>query len=515
MAFNPPYAPYDPTDKSGFSYETVVKRWPIILTGIIDHLYSVNHELSTGSSTPDAQEKIEEAKAVIGKLGALKYHMGRDHALEKIPEDGESHADIYNTALDGLEKNGKNTWFTAPWLFAEYRLLRSYFSTTKHWKQFDPFYKQKLDTFKKSGDACYQLATTFTEFESEKDVLASDLEKLKVVFGEMVQMCLWGNATDLSLLTHLSHDDIQKLQTVGKDAQAARKEYLLRDDGDKAWEALKKGGDEGRVDFVLDNGECLFTDFVFADFLVTYTPYVKKVVFHPKMIPWFVSDVTPPDFAATVPALLDPSFFPDPSPALASSSSAPALPRLKENLKKMVTRWQSYMDSGVFALSVSPDRKLGEGDEKADFWTGPWPYWEMKAKGQDVWELLKGSALVIFKGDLKLTGDIRWPAHTSFEEAIGPLVGSFPILSLRTNKADVVVGVDEEVARRLDESGEKWRVNGKGSRAIGHSHLSSRTMYIVTLVLLFLQVVGGSSLGFFRTTPTNCSGLSIFSDVSS
>lgn len=48
---------------------------------------------------------------------------------------------------------------------------------------------------------------------------------------------------------------------------------------------------------------------------------------------------------------------------------------------------------------------------------------------------------------------------------IGPLSGSFPILSLRTNKADVVVGVDQEVADRLDaskvESERRWRVNGK------------------------------------------------------
>ena len=43
----------------------------------------------------------------------------------------------------------------------------------------------------------------------------------------------------------------------------------------------------------------------------------------------------------------------------------------------------------------------------------------------------------------------------------GPLVGAFPILSLRTNKADVVVGVPQEVADRLDAAGEKWRVDGR------------------------------------------------------
>lgn len=43
----------------------------------------------------------------------------------------------------------------------------------------------------------------------------------------------------------------------------------------------------------------------------------------------------------------------------------------------------------------------------------------------------------------------------------GPLAGSFPILSLRTNKADVVVAVDKEKADKLDKSGEHWRYNGK------------------------------------------------------
>lgn len=43
----------------------------------------------------------------------------------------------------------------------------------------------------------------------------------------------------------------------------------------------------------------------------------------------------------------------------------------------------------------------------------------------------------------------------------GPLAGSFPLLSLRTNKADVAVGVPQAVADELDKKGEKWRVSGK------------------------------------------------------
>ena len=43
----------------------------------------------------------------------------------------------------------------------------------------------------------------------------------------------------------------------------------------------------------------------------------------------------------------------------------------------------------------------------------------------------------------------------------GPLRGAFPILSLRTNKADVAVGVQEEVANKLEAEGIPWRTNGK------------------------------------------------------
>ena len=61
---------------------------------------------------------------------------------------------------------------------------------------------------------------------------------------------------------------------------------------------------------------------------------------------------------------------------------------------------------------------------------------------------------------------VRFLTHISrvdvdVDVGAGPLAGSFPLLSLRTNKADVIVGVDRQVAERLDQSGEKWRVSGR------------------------------------------------------
>jgi hypothetical protein len=78
---------------------------------------------------------------------------------------------------------------------------------------FDPFFAQKLNTYKASGTAVHRmntlpffpndkpiycqrhvgvgLALTLAELESEKNIVANDPEKLKVLFQEMTQMCLW------------------------------------------------------------------------------------------------------------------------------------------------------------------------------------------------------------------------------------------------------------------------------------------------------------------------------------
>ncbi|THH07253.1 hypothetical protein EW145_g3507 [Phellinidium pouzarii] len=487
-SFKPSYLPYDPTDRNGFSYESVATRWPIIITKLIDQVHRVNHELTMEAAAVDGaqadvlRERIEEGKSIIAKVSKLKYEMARDRPLQPIEQDGEADVATYNNELKVLAEEEKNTWFSCPWLYAEcymYRLLRSWFSMTAHWKDYDPFFIGKQDSFKASSAAIYKLATTMHELEETKTELDGDQSKLALLFNEMIQMCLWGNATDLSLLTNLTHDDILKLQSVGKDAQEERKAFLLHDDEKDAFTHLVTLRD-ARIDFILDNaGFELFTDLVFADFLVTYTPYVSKVVFHPKSIPWFVSDVTPFDFNSLFASLLSSSFF------LSDAPSADA----RSHLTGMVHRWNTYIVNGAFALSVPPSTRLGEPNENYDFWTMPYPYWEMKAKAPKLYENLKESRLVIFKANGvlreisiteslflspsstntytfsqipgRLTGDVRWPASTTVHEAIGPLAGAFPILSLRTSKADVVVGVNQAKADALDASGEKWRVNGK------------------------------------------------------
>lgn len=92
----------------------------------------------------------------------------------------------------------------------------------------------------------------------------------------------------------------------------------------------------------------------------------------PKLLPWFVSDVTPPDFKSAISSLLSPAFFPSESEAQTtaheqSEGAIPTpseLPESRVHLKEMVTRWAGYLENGVFALSVPIDTPLGASEIK-------------------------------------------------------------------------------------------------------------------------------------------------------
>ena len=72
---------------SGCSFETVLKRWPIILTGIIDNIYCRNHDFGLSLDTKTAEEaavleeQIAEGKKIISQIGEVKYDMARDRPL--------------------------------------------------------------------------------------------------------------------------------------------------------------------------------------------------------------------------------------------------------------------------------------------------------------------------------------------------------------------------------------------------------------------------------------------------
>jgi hypothetical protein len=133
----------------------------------------------------------------------------------------------------------------SPWFFAEaykYRRLHECFSISKYWKDYDVFFRQKCDTFSRSSTAVFELSTRFAEpFHYEAN--ASDAEKLearKLVFHELTQVCLWGNATDLSLLINMTEEDIKNLQSTGGEHLAATEKNILGNHIERIWNMLSK-----------------------------------------------------------------------------------------------------------------------------------------------------------------------------------------------------------------------------------------------------------------------------------
>lgn len=238
----------------------------------------------------------------------------------------------------------------------------------------------------------------------------------------MLEICLWGNATDLSLLTNLTYEDIQKLQ--GSEARKASEKNILANDLGAAYGTLlqaqkqqrEEGRKERRVDIVLDNaGFELYVDLILAGYLLS-SGLATTVVLHPKTIPWFVSDVVPADFAALLNALADPNrFYETPSEEEERDGRAPPPLSEKEaaDLRFLFEEWGRHHAEG--ALVLRPRRS----------WTWPGSYWRLPPLDKELYADLKDSELVIFKGDLnyrKLTGDVSFfpPLPLFSKDAFSP-----------------------------------------------------------------------------------------------
>ena len=288
--------------------------------------------------------------------------------------------------------------------------MSTFSSLSTHWKSYDVFARQKLSTFVSSRPAVLELANKYKQLIKQLSCGVPDsktseekIDAEKLLFIEMCEICLWGNATDLSLLTALTYEDIQKLQ--GADARKTQEKNILVNDLPAAYTTLKaaqKAGPAGqrRVDIVLDNaGFELFVDLILAGYLLA-AGLATHIVLHPKSIPWFVSDVLPADFASLLNALADPqALYATPSDSASDTDgvSAPLSDQEASELSFLFEHWSSLHREGQ--LTIRPNL----------FWTGPGSYWRLPQSAPDLYEDLKESELVIFKGDLnyrKLAGDV-------------------------------------------------------------------------------------------------------------
>ena len=269
-----------------------------------------------------------------------------------------------------------------------------------------------MSTFKSSRAAVIELAARYKLLDSQLDAVKDDLqtqmsmeekkEAERLLFIEMCEICLWGNATDLSLLTSLTYEDIQKLQ--GSKARKEQEKNIIVNDLPKAYEILKTAKDRRQasrqVDIILDNaGFELYVDLILAGYLLA-SGLATHIILHPKSIPWFVSDVLPADFAALLNVMQNPqAFFTTPSDDDKHTGTTPS-PLSQDEVDLfsfLFESWSKLHQEGK--LIIRPNR----------FWTQGCSYWSLPQADPDLFSDLKDAELCIFKGDLnyrKLTKDV-------------------------------------------------------------------------------------------------------------
>ena len=297
------------------------------------------------------------------------------------------------------------TWLEIPWFFAETYFYRrileiiGYFQPGP-WQHIDPFSSMKIREI-------HLHLSSFIEFYQ-----TCTFEKNFCNFTEFTYQALWGNRGDLSL-----HFDKQKISN-GAD------EFIINNTQD-AYEFLEKG--HKKIAYILDNATMeLLYDLALMDFLLQ-THIAEEITCYAKDQPYFLSDALPDDVHLTI-------------NLLGSTGS--------QEVKALADRLLNALGNGKLILKAPP------------FFSTSGMFRELP---RDLKAGLGAHDLCLMKGDAnyrRLMGDRLWEPTTPLED----VVNYFPtnILSLRTPKSNVMVGVPEETYQRLMVTAEEdWKINGK------------------------------------------------------
>jgi uncharacterized protein with ATP-grasp and redox domains len=226
---------------------------------------------------------------------------------------------------------------------------------------------------------------------------------------------LWGNRADLS------YNVARQLGSYAGDAAAD----LLADHSPAVAELLLAHRCP-RVTVIADNaGTELLMDLALVDHLLAACG-VSELVMHVKNHPFFVSDAMDHDVEDGLRALL--------------ATGDPAAVAL-------VDRIAEWRRAGRLVLGTHP------------FYTTSLFYDDLP---DDLRAELARSSLVILKGDAnyrRLCSDAPWPPETPFAEVVRAFPA--PLVSLRTLKAEVVVGLPPGVAEKIAAADPTWLVNGR------------------------------------------------------
>lgn len=452
--------PLTAQDKSGFAYKTIKDRLPVIIVKTIDFFHRQRKELHKfgGIQVPEnagdnfVKEIESDAKELIAKLTKLRKEVETNKSadlLENVvglPEELEYFNDdieLWNEALQSnrVEDGSLPRWFDSPWLLVEcymYRKIKQYCLDSRHLRMFDPFVEQKQAACRASQNQMLVVANHLIEVEKATCQANNHTHPSeRSQFGLFIQLALWANKSDLSI-SGMSADKIQhqKMSNIVESLESIQ-ENILCDNMSEIWfkvQAIKErvrsadlvasdgGGSQGNIyiDIVADNaGYEVYVDLCLMHFLtLMFCPISLgnsgvKFRLHLKRMPWFVSDCLRQD----IDWLLD--FM--------------TTPEQDNNIRELGDKWRSFFASNFWEIHADK------------FWTLPNDYADMQTNAKDLYNTLKQSSLVVFKGDLnyrKLVGDRKWHLLTPFRAALRGFEPA-PLAALRTAKADVVVGIED------------------------------------------------------------------------
>ena len=310
------------------------------------------------------------------------------------------------------------SWLDLPWYFAEAYFYRRLLEATGYFGRGpgagrDPFAAQKTEEWApQEGPA--RLLAVLEGLPQTQD----PLERLSALLAAS----LWGNRADLSY---------NVARTLG--AYSGQGSDLLVDHRSEVLAFFSRRRPR-RITVIADNaGTELLMDLALVDHLLGGME-IERVEMHVKDHPFFVSDTIAADLPAAQAAL--------------TGAKKPALADLQ-------SRVDAWLAAGRLVVASHP------------FYTSSLHYPELPA---DLAAELGRADLVILKGDAnyrRLCSDAAWPPETPFSEVVAGFPA--PLCTLRTLKAEVIVGLPPGLAAHLSEQDPSWMVNGR--RGVIQAHL--------------------------------------------
>jgi len=394
---------------------------------ILQRTYEENEEAFNSPPFAEALRRLNELRAELREASSTKLRDLRfDRSTDGRPPDVVDLEEREWREILAPHVEAGDTWLSTPWLVAEFYAYRRLVEALGYHDQsnpatylYDPFLVAKRAGLESSVSSAENMLEKVTSLPRTKEGVA-----LAAAFA------LWGNKMDLSIWP--ADAENSSMDVFAKILHAAD-DNLLHDDTEALTEHCERLRDRGggMVDIIVDNaGFELVTDLALADHLVA-SGVAKVVTFQLKSHPTFVSDALEKDLRETVEhyTALSPEKYP--------------------NNQAAGVRWQKYLDEGKWVC------------HEDNFWVQPSPMWEMPAPLRS--DMKERCDLAFVKGDAnyrRLLGDRYWDYSSPFQDVVGCYFPC-PVCSLRTLKAEVGCGMDEEQVERAKGLDDEWMVNGR------------------------------------------------------